>query len=110
MLPAAVGVAISPLPIMAVILMLFTPRARTNAPAFVVGWIVGLVLGGVVVLLVAGGADIAANQSSRAGSIVKLVLGLVLLKLAVRQWRGRPHAGEEAPLPKWMRAIDRFTP
>lgn len=109
-LPAAVAVAISPLPIIAVILMLFTPRARTNGPAFVVGWVLGLVVVGIVVLLVAGAADIATNQSSRAGSIIKLVLGLVLLRLAVRQWRGRPHAGEEGSLPKWMHAIDRFTP
>jgi hypothetical protein len=28
----------------------------------------------------------------------------------VRQFRGRPHQGEEAPLPKWMGAIDRFAP
>jgi hypothetical protein len=33
-----------------------------------------------------------------------------LLLVAARQFRGRPHQGEEAPLPKWMGAIDRFTP
>ena len=48
----AVGVAISPLPIVAVVLMLATPRARVNGPAFVLGWIVGLSLVGTVVLLV----------------------------------------------------------
>ena len=32
----------------------------------------------------------------------------VLLLVALRQFRGRPHQGEEAPLPKWMGAIDRF--
>jgi Sap, sulfolipid-1-addressing protein len=32
------------------------------------------------------------------------------LLVAARQFRGRPHQGEEAPLPKWMGAIDRFTP
>ena len=44
-LPAAIGVAISPIPIIAVILMLLTPRARTNGPAFLVGWIVALLVG-----------------------------------------------------------------
>jgi hypothetical protein len=33
LLPSAVGVAISPVPIIAVILMLGTPRARSNGPA-----------------------------------------------------------------------------
>ncbi len=32
-LPFAVGVALSPVPIIAVILMLVTPRARANGPA-----------------------------------------------------------------------------
>jgi hypothetical protein len=36
--------------------------------------------------------------------------GLGLLLVAVRQFRGRPHQGEEASLPKWMGAIDRFGP
>ncbi len=30
--------------------------------------------------------------------------------VAAKQWRGRPHDGEEAPTPKWMGAIDAFTP
>ena len=33
----AIGVAISPVPIIAVILMLFSQRARVNGPAFLVG-------------------------------------------------------------------------
>jgi len=30
--------------------------------------------------------------------------------VALRQFRGRPQKGEEAPLPKWMGALDRFKP
>ena len=110
MLPAAVAIAISPFPIIAVILMLFTPRARTNGPAFLVGWIVGLVAVGVVVLLVAGGAGVATDEPSNAASAVQLVLGALLLFLAARSWRGRPKEGEEEALPKWMQAVDGFTP
>ena len=42
----SVGVAISPVPIAAVIVMLFTPRAKTNAPSFAVGWVAGLLVVG----------------------------------------------------------------
>jgi len=28
--------------------------------------------------------------------------------VALRTWRGRPRAGDEAPLPRWMQAIDQF--
>jgi Sap, sulfolipid-1-addressing protein len=45
-LPFAVGVALSPVPIIAVILMLVTPRARVSGPAFVVGWLTGLAVVG----------------------------------------------------------------
>jgi hypothetical protein len=43
-LPLAVGVAISPMPILVVILMLLTPRAKATASAYLVGWVLGLVL------------------------------------------------------------------
>jgi hypothetical protein len=35
-----------------------------------------------------------------------LLLGLLFLALAVRQWRGRPKPGEELPTPKLFAAVD----
>ena len=110
-LSLAVGVALSPVPIIAVILMLVTPKARSNGPAFLVGWLVGLAIIGAVVLLVAGPAN--ANDDGEPATwvdVLKLVLGLLLVLVALRQWHGRPHEGEEAATPKWMGAIDAFTP
>jgi hypothetical protein len=110
-LPLAVGVALSPVPIIAVVLMLTTPKARANGPAFVVGWLVGLGVVGAVVLALAGpGGASEEGQPAAWVSWLKLLLGLLLVLVAVRQFRGRPREGEEAPLPNWMRAIDRFTP
>jgi threonine/homoserine/homoserine lactone efflux protein len=34
---------------------------------------------------------------------------VLLLVLALRQWRARPAEGEQASLPKWMSAIDSMT-
>jgi threonine/homoserine/homoserine lactone efflux protein len=110
LLPAAVGVALSPVPIIAVILMLATPRARTNGPAFAAGWVAGLVIVSVAVLLLAGGADDADSDTSTAVAVGELVFGAVLLAVARKQWQGRPEPGAEAPMPKWMLTIDRFTP
>ena len=110
-LPLAVGVALSPVPIIAVVLMLTTPRARANGPAFVVGWLVGLGVVGTVVLALAGpGGASEAGQPATWVSWLKLVLGLGLLLVAVRQFRGRPQEGEVARLPRWMGAIDRLGP
>jgi threonine/homoserine/homoserine lactone efflux protein len=110
-LPLAVGVALSPLPIIAVVLILVSPRGRTNGPAYVIGCLAGLAVVGAVVLLLAGPAN-ASDDGEPATwvDLVKLVLGALLLLLAVQQWRGRPREGEEASTPKWMDAIESFTP
>jgi threonine/homoserine/homoserine lactone efflux protein len=110
-LSLAVGVALSPIPIIAVILMLVTPRARANGPAFVVGWLIGLAVVGTIVLLIASPSD--ANDNGEPATwvdVLKLVLGALLVLIALKQWRGRPHEDQDAPAPKWMGAIERFTP
>jgi threonine/homoserine/homoserine lactone efflux protein len=108
-LSLGVGVALSPVPIIAVVLMLGTPRARSNGPAFVLGWVLGLALVGAILLLVASGAD-ASEQGEPATwvDVVKLVLGALLALVAVKQWRGRPRGSDLPELPKWMQAIDEF--
>jgi threonine/homoserine/homoserine lactone efflux protein len=110
-LPLAVGVALSPVPIVAVVLMLATPGGRTNGLTFVAGWIVGLAVVGTIVLLVSSGAD-ATDQGEPATwvGVVKLALGVLLLLVGLRTWRSRPRGDAEGKLPGWMRTIDTFTP
>jgi threonine/homoserine/homoserine lactone efflux protein len=98
-LSLGVGVALSPVPIIAVVLMLATPRGRANGPAFLVGWIVGIAALGTVVLLLAGGAS-AAEKGTPADwvSILKIVLGVLLFLVAAKQWRGRPRGSAEPEL------------
>jgi threonine/homoserine/homoserine lactone efflux protein len=104
-------VALSPVPIIAVVLMLATPQGRINGPAFLAGWIVGIAVLGTIVLLAASGAS-ASDHGAPATwvSIVKIVLGVLLLALAAKQWRGRPRGDAEPELPAWMKTIDTFTP
>jgi len=110
-LPLAVGVALSPIPIIAVALMLMSRRARLNGPGFVLGWLAGLTVLGAIVLAIAGPTD-ASNHGKPATwiSVLKLVLGLLLVLLAIRQWRGRPRPGQEVEAPKWMGSVERFGP
>src|SRR5436305_6130223 len=109
-LPQAIGVAISPVPVIAVILMLFSQRARSNGPAFLVGWVIALaVVGSIVLVLASLGKVSTGGTPSTLAYVLKLLLGLLLLVLAVRQWRSRPKAGEEPQMPKWMATIEAIT-
>lgn len=108
-LPLAVGVGISPVPIIAVILMLGTPRGATNGAVFLLGWLAGAAIAGTVVLVIADAVGIATGGPSKAAYVFKIVLGALLLVGAFRQWRGRPKEGEEPEMPKWMQALNEFT-
>ena len=107
----AVGVAISPVPIIAITLMLFSRRARVNGPVFLVGWVVALALVSGIGYVLADQGD-ASTSSSTSDAIAwgKIGLGILLLLLAARNWRGRPKAGAEPEMPKWMGSIDSLTP
>jgi threonine/homoserine/homoserine lactone efflux protein len=110
-LPFAIGIAISPVPIIAVILMLFSDRARVNGPAFLFGWMAGLAVVGTVVYVVADSANAATDTSaSDTVSWGKVALGVLLLGLARRNWAKRPAPGEAAELPKWMATVESMAP
>jgi threonine/homoserine/homoserine lactone efflux protein len=109
-LPYAVTASITVSAIIGIILMLVTPQAKTNGPAFAVGYVLGFALVGTIVIALAGGKDYSSGSSpTKTVSIIKLLLGVLLLVAAVRQWRGRPREGETPKMPKWMGAIDSFT-
>lgn len=106
-LPLALGIAISPIPIIAAILMLLSPKAKVTGTGFMLGWIIGIVVAVTVFTLLSSiipASD--PNASKPIQGTIQLVLGALLLLLAVGQWRKRPKKGEDPVLPKWMQAID----
>lgn len=111
LLPLALAVTISPLPIAAEILLLFTEKPRANALAYLVGFLVGV--GAVLGLLVALAG--AVNLSSGSGTAdgaggLQIALGVVLLVAAGRRFRRRPEPGHPVPPPRWMAGISSFSP
>lgn len=104
----AVGIAISPLPIIAAIVILFTPAARVNGPTFLVGWALGIALVAGLFAVLGPLAD--SDDPSNVTGIVKLAVGALFLFLAWRQWSGRPRDGEEPTPPKLLTSLEGCTP
>lgn len=109
-LPLAIGVALSPLPIVAVILMLISKNARSTSLGFLIGWFLGVAVVATVVVLIANPAQQATGgEASPLYIIIHILLGLLLLLAAYRNWQKRPKPGEEGEMPKWMSSIDTMT-
>jgi threonine/homoserine/homoserine lactone efflux protein len=108
----AIGVAASPSPIIAVILILFTPMPRSNGPAFMTGWIAGVAASTGLILLLASPDGISGDGDDPAtwASLLQLALGLGLLYLALKEWKRRPKEGEVVEMPKWMASVETATP
>jgi Sap-like sulfolipid-1-addressing protein len=110
-LPLALGVALSPIPIIAVVLMLTTQRARVNGTVFITGWLAGLAVAGAIALSIAGPADASSSGAPATWvSWLKVVLGAALLLVAALQFRSRPRNGDRVELPKWMGRVDELKP
>lgn len=103
----AIGVAISPVPVIALILMLFSRAAARNSLSFLLGWLIGLT--GVAVVVLAIGADSSDGGESDLAAVVKVLIGALFVVLGIRQWTNRPGEGEDAPMPAWMASIDEFS-
>lgn len=112
LLPTAVGVALSPLPIVGVILMLLSTKAKVNGPVFLIGWLAGLaiVVGGIVAFVDPDRLNQSDGDPSTLSGVLHLVLGALLLLLAIRQFKGRPTGGKEASMPSWMAKMQDASP
>ena len=109
-LPLALGVAISPVPVMAAVLMLLSPNAKGTSVGFLVGWVAGIVVAITAFTLLASVLpEKDADGSNPTAGWIKVILGVLLLLMAVKQWRGRPTGDVVPALPTWMKAIDTMT-
>jgi hypothetical protein len=109
LLPLAVAIAISVTTIVTTVLMLLSPKAKSRTVGLLLGCVVG-VAGAVALFTLL--ADLLPTQDSGpslAASLIKMVVGMLLVILALRQWRRRHAGGDRAELPKWMAGVDSMT-
>lgn len=105
LLPIAVAAAVSSVPIMAMILILLSPRRAQSAVPFLLGWVLGIAA--TVSLCALGSRVIPTSRGDRpdvALGVAEMIVGVAMLGVAVAAWR---RAGRQTslPMPRWLRTI-----
>lgn len=98
-------IALSPFTLIPALFMQFTPRPRATSSAFLVGWVIGIV---VPAGLCAALASVVQRPAEGPAWVAwaRVVLGLLLILFGLRQWLTR-H-GRAAP--SWMRLLSDASP
>jgi hypothetical protein len=110
LLPIAVALAISSVPIMVMIMILLSPRRKMSALPFLLGWVIGIAL---VVFLGTLGAHALPEPPRRArdmlADVLEIVIGAALICGAVISlvWRSR---SQTEGVPNWLRSVGSFGP
>lgn len=108
--PLALGIAISPVPIIAVILMLSSKGALANAILFDAGWLFAIAGVSVIFLVAFGSSTVSGKHTtSIVSAVVHLVFGVLLLALALRKFLNR-RKGVPEKQPKLLASIEGIKP
>lgn len=101
----------SPVSVVTVIVLLSMPSGRRRGIAFVVGWLVAIVLIGALTVFVLHGQDFSSHHTtpSKTASAVEVLVGLLVLAVATRAYRRRGRRVERAgaETPGWLNRLDR---
>lgn len=110
MLSPAVGVLISPFPIVGLILILLSDKARLNSVCYMVGWVVGNAAVFTIAMLFMGAGVGSQGEPGTVAKIVFIVLGALLILAAIHEFTKRPKKGEEPKTPKWFAKMSKIGP
>jgi hypothetical protein len=110
LLPIAVAVALSSVPLTVTILILLSPNRGRAALPFLVGWVIGVTA---VIVVSAVGAQ-ALSQPLRRGqdtatAVLAIIIGAALMVLAIVYLLRRSQASSTG-LPRWLTAAESFGP
>jgi hypothetical protein len=109
MLPLALAIAVSPVPVLAVVLMLVSDRGRTNAYALLTGWALALTLvGGGVAVLGIGAADDGGDD--RHVAVAQFVLAGILVAVIAAELRRRSRRAASERPPRWLALLAEIGP
>jgi Sap, sulfolipid-1-addressing protein len=109
-LPIAVAVALSSVPIMATIVILLSPNKDRSSLPFLIGWVFGIAATIVAFTFLAQFVPApSVRRSQPAVGALLIVIGLGLLIHAIVVWRRGPKEASGG-IPKWLSAVGSLGP
>lgn len=107
LVPVGIGMIVSPAPFAAVLAVLLSARARTQAAVFTASGIAATaVLIGITAFTATANAAHIEPGAHRARWVFAVITGLAFVVLAALSWRSRAREGGSAVTPPWMARID----
>lgn len=106
--PMAMGIAFSAAPVLAVIMLLMTNKAKINTPIFLIGWLAGIQVVGTVIILSPGIIADHGGMSDHTGT-AKIVLGTILLLLIIPAFKKKSKQADTPRIPKIFNSLDNFS-
>jgi len=105
------AVTLDPLPLTAFLVVLPSKRGTVKGAAFVFGWLVSLAAVVTITVLATGdNPPKPATVPSLAALAIKIVLGLVLVRIAIKHIRARGQPKPPKKPPKWQEHVDNMSP
>ena len=105
------AVALDPLPLTAFLIVLPSKRGTVKGAAFVFGWLVSpAIVVTATVLATGNNPPRPATVPSLASLAIKIALGLVLVRIAIRHIRARGQPKPPKKPPKWQEHVDNMSP
>lgn len=104
-LPLALGMALSPLPLIAIVFLVLSPNGTARSLGFMAGRLFGIALV-LTVMTVAAEALPESREATVFGGLLKIGLGLGLVLVALLKWRKRPKGDAEPQSPGWMSSLE----
>src|SRR6186997_956057 len=109
LLPIAVAVAVSSVPIMVTILLLLSPNRSKTAVPFLIGWVIGVVaVIGVSAVSAQALPNVPRRAQEKVAGVIELFIGAALIVLGLVQILRRSRAPESG-MPRWLTAVDSFS-
>jgi threonine/homoserine/homoserine lactone efflux protein len=106
LLPLALVVTVSPINIVAAILLLFSRRPLANATLYLLGFVLGVAAMLTAITALADAIGLSPDsQRSRGTSALLLALGLFLIVIGVRKLSHRPGPEQKPEAPRWMNGM-----